>query len=264
MSSLIKTINVVLLLTSLLIDVVATHDRSGTDAAHDPPQDEKIATGNKMVLIVRVDFPDAMSSDTAWLDDSTAASWLGGNSDPSTQVNAYFQKASFGRLRFDQQTVVPGLVRMPAVITSYTNSSELYEGLRSVSSSAYDPSSFDLVMIFWENSASHFGYAGEGYTGPPMVLSINGMMYGGQPCIQCKFGLVIQGILRCLGANYNADAWVPDPVAPPNLTSEGAPRCRATSPSDPVSGCAEAQGDPYDPSGWPSQSPGAQPQAKIK
>jgi hypothetical protein len=263
MTFLIKNTNVVMLLTILRITVVANHDNSGR-GPHDTPQDDEIATGNKKVLIARVDFPDAMSSDTAWLDDSTAASWLGGNSDPSTQVNAYFQKASFRRLRFDQQTVVPGVVRMPAVITSYNSSIRLYDGLRSVSSSAYDPLSFDLVMIFWESSSDHFGYDGEGYSGTPMVLSINGMMHDGQPCSQCKFGLVIQNIARCLGADYNADAWIPGPVAPPNLTSEGAPRCTAVSASDPVSGCAAVQGDPYDPLGLPSQSSGAQPQAKVK
>ena len=161
------------MLTVLIIGAVATH--RGVGAPHDPPQDESIATGDKQVLIARVDFPDATSSDTAWLDDSTVKSWLGGSSDPSTQVNAYFKKASFGRLLLDKQTIVPGVVRLPAAITSYTNSSELYEGLRSAlcsldTCSPYDPSSFDLIMIFWENSADHFGYAGEGYSGTPVEI----------------------------------------------------------------------------------------------
>ena len=51
---------------------------------------------------------------------------------------------------------------MPAAITSYTTSYELYEGLRSAYDSpdagvlkAHDPSSFDMIMIFWEHSAEH-------------------------------------------------------------------------------------------------------------
>merc|ERR1719443_2530803 len=286
----------VALLTVLTVGVVATHNGDG--APHDPPQDESIATGDKQVLIARVDFPDATSTDTAWLDDSTVESWLGGSSDPSTQVNAYFKKASFGRLLLDKQTIVPGVVRLPAAITSYTNSSELYEGLRSAfcsldTCSPYDPSSFDLIMIFWENSADHFGYAAEGYSGTPagisvvkngqhiqehkniepMVLSINGMIEDGQACTQCKFGTIIHELLHCLGAHYNADAWVPGDVdhvypvvpaeAPADLTSIWE-RCSATNPNDPVSGCAMAKGDPYDPLGRPSHTLGSEPQAKVK
>jgi hypothetical protein len=164
----------VALLTVLSIGVVATHN--GVGAPHDPPQDESIATGDKLVLIARVDFSDATSSGTAWLDDSTVESWLGGSSDPSTQVNAYFKKASFGRLLLDNQTLVPDVIRLPAAIASYTKSTELYDGLRSAlcdldTCSPYDPSSFDLIMIFWENSADHFGYAGEGYSGTPVEMS---------------------------------------------------------------------------------------------
>jgi hypothetical protein len=259
----VKFIKTIALLQLSKIDVAAYH--SGSSGPHSPPQEATKATGDKKVLIVRVDFPDAMSSGTAWLDDSTAASWLGGSSDASTQFNAYIKKASLGRLLFDQQTVVTGLVRMPAAITSYTTSYELYEGLRSIHNFPYDPSSFDLVMMFWENSADHFEYAAEGYPGTPMVLSINGMVkIGGRSCTQCTFGILIHEISHCLGADYDADAWLPYPVAPANLSSRGAPRCTGISFSDPISGCAVAQGDPYDPLGWPSQSSSSQPQAKTK
>merc|ERR1719506_3416080 len=99
------------------------------------------------------------------------------------------------------------------------------------------------------------------------------MMQNGQPCAQCKFGMLIHEILHCLGAHYNADFWVPGPVdhvypsvpaeVLPNLTSFWE-ECNATSSSSPVSGCAMSQGDPYDPLGWPSHTLGSEPQAKVK
>jgi hypothetical protein len=285
------------LLTFVSLGVLATHEGKG--APHDPPQDESIATGDKQVLIARVDFPDATSSDNAWLDDSTVESWLGGSSDPSTQVHAYFKKASYGRLLLDKQTIVPGVTRLPEAITTYTNSRELYEGLRSAlcdpdACSPYDPSSFHLIMIFWENPAPHFGYAGDGYSGTPvdieivkegvhiqehkntepMVLSINGMMHDGEACTQCKFGTIIHEMLHCLGAHYNADAWVPGevdhlyPVVPAEAQPEDLhnwwEKCTGTNPSDPVSGCAIAAGDPYDPLGQPAHTVGSEPQAEVK
>jgi hypothetical protein len=303
------------LLRVLSIGAVATHDGDG--APHDPPQDPEIATGDKRVLIARVDFPGATSSDTAWLEDSTVESWLGGSSDPSTQVNAYFKKASFGRLLLDKQTILPGVIRLPEAITSYTKSSELYEGLRSSlceldTCSPHDPSSFDLIMIFWEIPADHFGYATEGYSGTPvdisavkdgehiqdhkntepMVLSINGMGMrecSPQPATQCMFGPIVHGLLRCLGAHYNADAWVPGDVdhvyprqgtvahpdgtvpteAPADLTSWWE-QCTAADLSEHVYGCAMTQGDPYDPLGSPPHTgglftvPQAEPQAMVK
>ena len=56
-------LRMVALLTVLTVGCVATHN--GVGAPHDPPQDESIATGDKQVLIARVDFPDATSSGTA-------------------------------------------------------------------------------------------------------------------------------------------------------------------------------------------------------
>ena len=97
-----------------------------------------------------------------------------------------------------------------------------------------------------------------------MNLHINGIPdYGYGPCTDCIFGLMIHEIVHCLGANYHADVWLPYPVAPPDLI-DGAPWCSATSATDPVSGCAEDQGDPYDPLSWPSQTTGSQSQASSK
>eukprot|EP00931_Biecheleriopsis_adriatica_P117286 TRINITY_DN92821_c0_g1_i1.p1 TRINITY_DN92821_c0_g1~~TRINITY_DN92821_c0_g1_i1.p1 ORF type:complete len:808 (-),score=114.85 TRINITY_DN92821_c0_g1_i1:122-2545(-) len=229
------------------------------------PQDASKATGNKKVLVVRVDFPDSTSSTSDWLDDTTAAEWLGGSTDPESQVNAHLQKSSFGRLAL-QLTIMPGVVRMPAAISSYSNAPGLYDGLKSVSNLDYDPASYDSVMFFWENSAGHFGFAGQGFSGTPMVMAINGVTAGsdGKACTFCHHGLIIHEMAHCLGANYHADSWLASPIAPPSLSADGAPMCSANSQNDPVSSCSVYSGDAYDPLSWPSQTTGSQVQASIK
>mmetsp|Transcript_120648 Transcript_120648/g.196313 ORF Transcript_120648/g.196313 Transcript_120648/m.196313 type:complete len:816 (-) Transcript_120648:11-2458(-) len=247
--------------------VMVMMSRPGS-AAPGPPQHPSKATGNKTVLVLRTDFPDSTSSSTAWFTASTASDWIGGMTDASTQLAAYYYKASLGRLRFGTVVVVPGVVRYPGARSEYNSVYELYDAIKrkmaaDPSYSTMIPSNFDLVLIFWEKPYSGWTWAGQAYGGTPMVFAVNGGSdYDGDGqyavCTTCSFGLLTHELSHCLGASIHASAWVPTPTAPASLAS--VPMCQSST----ATSCVVDQGDVFDPLGWPGQTSGSQNQASIK
>lgn len=220
------------------------------------------------MLIVRTEFPDSTSSGTAWFTASTASDWIGGMADATSQLGAYFYKASLGRLRFGTVVVVPGMVRYPAARSEYNSVYELYDGIKTKMAadpiySTMIPSNFDLVLIFWEKPYSGWQWAGQAYGGTPMVFAVNGGSdHDGDGqyavCTTCSFGLLTHELSHCLGASIHTAAWVPTPTAPASVAA--VPTCQSST----ATSCAVDQGDVFDPLGWPAQTAGSQNQVSIK
>lgn len=116
------TISAITMLTSHITQNIFLN----TVHAQKSPQAATVATGDKKVLVARVDFSD-MPHTLEFLPDSVINTWLKGNSDHTSQLNAHTQRASLGRLLLNKMDVMPGVTRMPAVSSSYPSTYEFYK-----------------------------------------------------------------------------------------------------------------------------------------